>query len=131
VDRKQTQDFEQWFNENYRLTAPSSELRAEIRGIAQAAWQASHRETLTVVALGLFEAREDVPQLTTVLGVKSAQINVVLTVGLLDRVLSEYLILTEREGLDEADAQTLKHHADDLIGVGQKALKTLKERGVE
>lgn len=52
------------------------------------------------------------------------------TIGKLDRVLSEFLILTEGF-LDQADAQTLKHHADDLIGVGSKALKTLKARGVE
>jgi hypothetical protein len=51
-------------------------------------------------------------------------------IGRLDRILSEFLLLTERNELDEVDAQTLKHHADDLIGVGTKALETLKGRGV-
>lgn len=51
------------------------------------------------------------------------------TIGKLDRVLSEFLLLTEG-CLDAADAQTLKHHADDLIGVGKKALDTLGKRGV-
>lgn len=42
-----------------------------------------------------------------------------LVIGQLDRVLSEFLTLYS-PGLDEADRQTLKHHADDLIGVGKK-----------
>ncbi len=46
------------------------------------------------------------------------------TIGRLDRLLSEFLVLAESE-LDEADRQTLKHHADDLIGVGNAALKKL------
>lgn len=33
--------------------------------------------------------------------------------------------------LDEVDAHTLKHHADDLIGVGRKALDTLAARTVK
>lgn len=40
-------------------------------------------------------------------------------IGRLDRVLSEFLCLYDA-GLDEPDRQTLKHHADDLIGVGKK-----------
>lgn len=52
------------------------------------------------------------------------------TIGRLDRCLSEFLLLTESPLLDTADAQTLKHHADDLIGVGKKALSNLKERGI-
>lgn len=52
------------------------------------------------------------------------------TIGRLDRCLSELLLLTECPTLDTADARTLKHHADDLIGVGQKALENLKTRGV-
>lgn len=43
------------------------------------------------------------------------------TIGRLDRVLS---LLLERE--DEANRQTLKHHADDLIGVGQKMHQLLE-----
>jgi len=49
-------------------------------------------------------------------------------IGNLDRLLSEFLQATEAPELDEVDAHTLKHHADDLIGVGQKALATITER---
>lgn len=49
-------------------------------------------------------------------------------IGQLDRDLSEFLHLTEDPELDAVDAHTLKHHADDLIGVGNKALETLAER---
>jgi hypothetical protein len=52
-------------------------------------------------------------------------------IGQLDRSLSEFLHLTEEPGLDVIDAQTLKHHADDLIGVGTKALENLRERGLK
>lgn len=41
------------------------------------------------------------------------------TIGKLDRVLSEFLALYDAN-LDEPNRQTLKHHADDLIGVGKK-----------
>lgn len=44
------------------------------------------------------------------------------TIGRLDRLLSEFLVAAGGE-LDEADRQTIKHHADDLIGVGKKALE--------
>lgn len=50
-----------------------------------------------------------------------------LTIGRLDRLLSEFLLLAEGD-LDEADRQTIKHHADDLIGVGKKALATLNSK---
>ena len=51
-------------------------------------------------------------------------------IGRLDRVLSEFLATAEEPHfeLDRADRQTLKHHADDLIGVGQKALEILTKR---
>lgn len=49
-------------------------------------------------------------------------------IGRLDRVLSEFLILCERPDLDEADFQALKHHGDDLIGVGVKAQGILFDR---
>lgn len=40
-------------------------------------------------------------------------------IGRLDRALSEIMIASERfETLDPADIQTLKHHADDLINMG-------------
>lgn len=51
-------------------------------------------------------------------------------IGRLDRLLSEFLIATEDTTVDEADHQTLKHHAQDLIGVGQKGLLNLKPKEV-
>jgi hypothetical protein len=45
-------------------------------------------------------------------------------IGRLDRLLSEFLAAARGE-LDEADRQTIKHHADDLIGVGNAALKAI------
>jgi hypothetical protein len=50
------------------------------------------------------------------------------TIGSLDRDLSEFLYLCEDPEIDEVTAQTLKHHADDMIGVGQKALSILDAR---
>lgn len=47
-------------------------------------------------------------------------------IGRLDRSLSEFLDLFDGE-LDEPDRQTLKHHADDLIGVGNAMLEKLKK----
>ena len=47
-------------------------------------------------------------------------------IGRLDRCLSEFLSAAATE-LDEPDRQTIKHHADDLIGVGKKALELIKE----
>lgn len=60
---------------------------------------------------------------------KVVRLSTDLVIGKLDRLLSEFLHLTESAKLDEVDAHTLKHHADDLIGVGTKALDTLKRRG--
>lgn len=48
------------------------------------------------------------------------------TIGRLDRILSEFLLL--HPPTDEANYQTLKHHADDLIGVGQKMHEILEEK---
>lgn len=45
-------------------------------------------------------------------------------IGELDRLLSEFLLAAESPA-DEADRQTIKHHADDLIGVGGAALKKI------
>lgn len=45
-------------------------------------------------------------------------------IGRLDRLLSEFLIAV-KSNLDAADLQTIKHHADDLIGVGGAALKAV------
>lgn len=47
-----------------------------------------------------------------------------LMIGRLDRLLSEFL-LAARMPQDEPDRQTLKHHAEDLIGVGRAALEAL------
>jgi hypothetical protein len=48
-------------------------------------------------------------------------------IGRLDRILSEFLVMAADATLDEADRQTIKHHADDLIGVGNKALSLVKK----
>lgn len=45
-------------------------------------------------------------------------------IGRLDRILSEFLLLSNL-ALDQADLQTIKHHAGDLIGVGKKALANI------
>lgn len=47
-------------------------------------------------------------------------------IGQLDRSLSEFLALYQAD-LDEEDRQTLKHHADDLIGCGRKMHASLAE----
>jgi hypothetical protein len=47
-------------------------------------------------------------------------------IGQLDRLLSEFLATAKSGSLDEYDKQTIKHHADDLIGVGQAALKAVQ-----
>lgn len=47
-----------------------------------------------------------------------------LRIGKLDRCLSEFLDLFSFD-LDEPDKQTLKHHSDDLIGVGNAMLEKL------
>ncbi len=57
-----------------------------------------------------------------------AHLSVDNTIGRLDRVLSEFLLLTQSETLDEADYETLKHHAHDLIGAGESGLQKLKNR---
>lgn len=52
-------------------------------------------------------------------------------IGKLDRILSEFMLLTSDENYkirDEANTQTIKHHADDLIGVGNKVLENLKTK---
>lgn len=49
-------------------------------------------------------------------------------IGRLDRILSEFLDLCKGSQVDHIDLQTLKHHADDLIGVGQKALELIADR---
>lgn len=57
-----------------------------------------------------------------------------LTIGQLDRVLSVLIGLTEESdpipGLDGNDVQTVKHHAEDMIGAGEKILANLNKMGV-
>ncbi len=65
------------------------------------------------------------PEESTRLMVKARRFDEMI--GRLDRVLSEFLVEADSD-LDQPDTQTLKHHADDLIGVGQKALQLLKVR---
>lgn len=48
-------------------------------------------------------------------------------IGRLDRLLSEFMIAAEAPALDQADRQTLKHHADDLIGVGTAVRDKIKK----
>jgi hypothetical protein len=51
-------------------------------------------------------------------------------IGRVDRALSEILVAAGRAGeLDAPDVQTLAHHADDLVGVGQKVRSLLVKIG--
>jgi len=50
-------------------------------------------------------------------------------IGRLDRCLSEFLDLFS-DAIDEPDRQTLKHHADDLIGVGSAMRQKLNPHRV-
>lgn len=49
------------------------------------------------------------------------------TIGLLDRALSELKILA-LSNLDAADIQTVKHHAEDCIGLGNRVLQILESK---
>lgn len=53
-----------------------------------------------------------------------------LAIGQLDRALSVFLGLYNAD-LDAADIQTLKHHAEDLIGCGKKMLAGLAKPAVK
>lgn len=60
------------------------------------------------------------------------RVDIVWTIGTLDRCLSLMLHATEnKQDYDEADLQTLKHHAEDMIGAGQKVLKLLEKQHIE
>lgn len=56
---------------------------------------------------------------------KAQRIEFDVMIGRLDRCLSEFLDSFSIT-LDEPDRQTLKHHADDLIGVGNSMLDKLR-----
>lgn len=49
------------------------------------------------------------------------------TIGLLDRALSELKILALSD-LDAADTQTVKHHAEDCVGLGNRVLQILESK---
>ena len=51
--------------------------------------------------------------------------DVIRTIGTLDRCLSELKILAKSGRLDEADRQTVKHHAEDCVLLGNHVLKIL------
>jgi hypothetical protein len=53
---------------------------------------------------------------------------VATVIGLLDRCLSELKILAQHPQLDESDIQTVKHHAEDCIGLGNRVLEILNDR---
>jgi hypothetical protein len=47
------------------------------------------------------------------------------TIGRLDRCLSELEVLAQDPSLDEADRQTIKHHAEDCIDLCKRVLETM------
>lgn len=49
------------------------------------------------------------------------------TIGELDGLLSKLVLLSSQDTdfLSQINRQTLKHHAEDMIGAGQKILKNL------
>ncbi len=55
------------------------------------------------------------------------------TTGNLDRVISEMkihakrLVFPNQVAYDEADVQTLKHHAEDMVAMGEYVLRKVKE----
>jgi hypothetical protein len=61
--------------------------------------------------------------------VTASRAQVALTIGRLDRALSELKMLAQSD-LDEADLQTVRHHAEDYVGLGTKVLEmTTRKRG--
>lgn len=57
-----------------------------------------------------------------------SQIEFDLTIGRLDRVLSKLVRWGGDKALDDANKQTLKHHAEDMIAAGEKILKDLGKK---
>lgn len=51
-----------------------------------------------------------------------------VNIGKLDRCLSELKLHALNPLLDEADIQTIKHHAEDCVGLGNRVLEILKAR---
>lgn len=56
---------------------------------------------------------------------RSARLGFDLAIGRLDHVLSQLIGFAKDKTRDETDRQTLKHHAEDMIGAGQKILREL------
>lgn len=52
-----------------------------------------------------------------------------LHIGTLDQILS-WMIVQAAAATDPVNRQTLKHHADDLVGVGEKVLSALARAGM-
>lgn len=48
-----------------------------------------------------------------------------MSIGQLDRCLSELIHYAKSPITDNANKQTLKHHAEDMIAAGEKILKLL------
>lgn len=54
------------------------------------------------------------------------KIDVVRMIGTLDRCISEMMVMAKHRHLyDEADLQTLKHHAEDCVSAGNKIKEML------
>jgi len=51
--------------------------------------------------------------------------DIIKTIGTLDRCLSELKVLAQDPNLDEPDRQTIRHHAEDCIGLGTRVLEIL------
>lgn len=68
------------------------------------------------------------PLTATLPSLTPLNIRTVQNIGLLDRCLSVLKELALDPNLDEADTQTVKHHAEDCIGLGQRVLEILKEK---
>lgn len=51
-----------------------------------------------------------------------------MMIGRLDRDLSELMIAVKDPQTDDANLQTLKHHAEDMVAAGNRILEICKER---
>lgn len=55
-----------------------------------------------------------------------SRINIISSVGILDRCLSELNGTAASGDRDDADIQTIKHHAEDCAGLGNRVLNILE-----
>jgi hypothetical protein len=51
-----------------------------------------------------------------------------LVIGRLDRDISELMLAAKDPTTDDADWQTLKHHAEDIVAAGERVLTLYRER---